>query len=280
MSKVIKWLLILLIFGLTVLLIYWFIKVNPLKLSVKDVREVFKQVFVYSFAACVAVFGYWWTQRQQNYRHDDELYEARWNKTLDLQLEALDKLSKMCTELRIDILRMSKWHIYQFVHDDVYMADNLRGIEGSILKMMSHTFFYLEDDDFYLIEVMTEITGSINDLEGYIDQVLPLPQDIESDVEVLITRAINGHFNKINRLSLLLDWEIGMLKRGKVTERYDLKEDDDNQWNSHPDSDSDSYNKWKFREYKSERTFLGLSHTNVILNQREVEEPREKQSNL
>lgn len=31
---------------------------NPFKFSLQDVRDVLKQVFVYSFAAGVAIFGY------------------------------------------------------------------------------------------------------------------------------------------------------------------------------------------------------------------------------
>lgn len=71
-------------------------------------------------------------------------------------------------------------------------------------------------------------------------------------------------------LSLVLDWEIGCLTEGKVLDRYDLDLDDDNQWDKQ--DDTETYLEWKERVYKQQRKFVGLTNTNLILNERDFTE--------
>lgn len=53
-----KWLKVAVVILTCVLASHWFFTTNPFKFSLQDVRDVLKQVFVYSFAAGVAIFGY------------------------------------------------------------------------------------------------------------------------------------------------------------------------------------------------------------------------------
>ncbi|MCF7353126.1 hypothetical protein [Vibrio sp. CK2-1] len=245
---------------------YWFITINPFKFSLQDVRDVLKQVFVYSFAAIVAIFGYWWTQREQDRRHDDQLYEARWNKTLDRQLEALDKLSSKRVELYSELRKVSKLDLYQFITDNEFRLLKQYDFEKQIRWQLNHTSFYLSHDDFYLIDIILEMTVAIDELESYCNQVLPLSKDASIALEDLVALSVSQHFNKILKLSLILDWEVGCLIEGKVLDRYYLGVDDDNQWDKH--DNTEAYLEWKVQEYKKQRELVGLTNTNVILNER------------
>lgn len=224
-----------------------------------------KCLFIYSFAAGVAIFGYWWTQREQGRRHDDQLYEARWNKTLDLQLEALDKLSSKRLELYSELRKVSKLYLFQFITDDEFRDLKLYDFEEQISWQSNHTSFYLHHDDSYLMDIIFEMTVTIGELESYCNQVVPLPKDASVELEELVALSIRQHFNKILRLSFVLDWEIGCLIEGKVLDRYDLDLDDDNQWDKH--DDTETYLEWKERVYKQQRKLVGLTNTNVILNE-------------
>ncbi|RSD31750.1 hypothetical protein [Vibrio pectenicida] len=249
---------------------YWFATTNPLKFSLQDVRDVLRQVFVYSFAAGVAIFGYWWTQREQDRRHDDQLYEARWNKTLDIQFEALEKLSSKRLALYSELRKVSKLYLFQFITDDEFRDLKLYDFEEQISWQSNHTSFYLSHDDFYLMDITFEMTAAIDELESYCNQVLPLPKDASIELEELVALSIRQHFNKILSLSLVLDWEIGCLIKGKVLDRYDLDLDDDNQWDKQ--DDTETYLQWKERVYKQQRKYVGLTNTNVILNERNFTE--------
>ena len=145
---------------------YWLVTTNPLKFSLQDFRDVLKQVFVYSFAAGVAIFGYWWTQREQDRRHDDQLYEARWNKTLDIQLKALEKLSSKRLALYSELRKVSKLYLFQFITDDEFRDLKLYDFEEQISWQSNHTSFYLSHDDFYLLGITFEMTVAIDELES------------------------------------------------------------------------------------------------------------------
>lgn len=261
-----KWVMIAVLTLIFAVASYWFVTTNPFKFSLQDVRDVLKQVFVYSFAAGVAIFGYWWTQREQDRRHDDQLYEARWNKTLDIQLEALDKLSNKRLALYSELKKVSKLYLFQFITDDEFRHLKLYDFEEQINWQSNHTSFYLSHDDFYLMDITFEMTVTIDELESYCNQVLPLPKDASVELKELVALSIRQHFNKILRLSLVLEWEISCLIEGKVLDRYDLDLDDDNQWDKH--NDTETYLEWKERVYKQQRKFVGLTNTNVILNER------------
>ncbi|HHY0605834.1 hypothetical protein R8N45_16055 [Vibrio sp. 1403] len=265
-----KWLKVAVVILTCVLASHWFVTTNPFKFSLQDVRDVLKQVFVYSFAAGVAIFGYWWTQREQDRRHDDQLYEARWNKTLDIQLEALEKLSSERVELYGELRQVSKLYLYQFIKDDEFRDLKQYDFEKQISWQSNHTSFYLSHDDFYLMDIIFEMRVAIDELESYCDQVLPLPKDASEKLVELVALSIRQHFNKLLRLSLVLDWEIGCLIEGKARDRYGLDLDDDNQWDKY--DDTETYLEWKEQVYKQQRELIGLTNTNVILNERDYAE--------
>lgn len=261
-----KWVTIAVLILIFSMASYWFVTTNPFKFSLQDVRDVLKQVFVYSFTAVVAIFGYWWTQREQDKRHDDQLYEARWNKTLDIQLEALEKLSSDRVELYSEVRKASTLDLYQFITDYEFRDLKQYDFAKQIRWQSNHTSFYLSHDDFYLMDITFEMTVAIDELESYCNQVLPLPKDASIELEELVALSIRRYFNKILSLSLVLDWEIGCLIEGKVLDRYDLDVDDENQWGKH--DNTESYLEWKEQAYKQQRKLVGLTNTNVILNER------------
>ncbi|MEZ9260222.1 hypothetical protein AB4125_21915 [Vibrio splendidus] len=261
-----KWVTIAVLILIFSMASYWFVTTNPFKFSLQDVRDVLKQVFVYSFTVVVAIFGYWWTQREQDKRHDDQLYEARWNRTLDIQLEALEKLSSDRVELYSEVRKASTLDLYQFITDYEFRDLKQYDFAKQIRWQSNHTSFYLSHDDFYLMDITFEMTVAIDELESYCNQVLPLPKDVNIELEELVALSIRRYFNKILSLSLVLDWEIGCLIEGKVLDRYDLDVDDENQWGKH--DNTESYLEWKEQAYKQQRKLVGLTNTNVILNER------------
>ncbi len=55
-----------------------------------------------------------------------------------------------------------------------------------------------------------------------------------------------------------------------MRDRYDLDLDDDNQWDKY--DDTETYLEWKEQVYKQQRELIGLTNTNVILNERDYAE--------
>ncbi|MGC9460227.1 hypothetical protein [Vibrio genomosp. F10] len=264
MKKYLKWLVVVLIAIVLIMFCYWFIKTNQFEFNKQDVRDVLKQIFVYSFAAGVAVCGYWWTQERQQERHDDQLFEARWNQALDIQLSALEKLVKMRSEIYIALMRLARQDSYKLIVDEDFREQVIIDIDDSFQRMSDHINFYLNSDDYYLSNTMLEMRITLTELECYIEQVLPLPDKPEEHLEHSVYLAVRSHLLKVIKLAQLMDWEIWTIKEGKILERYDVSQDDDSQWDKH--EPEEEYMRWKLKEFKKERRSLGLTTTYVVLN--------------
>lgn len=211
-------------------------------------RELSKQLFLYSFTAGVAILGYWWNQREQNKRHDDQLYEARWNKTLDQLLEALREQSKMrlkFTKIFRDI-PLEDTHLY------------VQSMLDELNEQIEHAFFYLNNDDFRVVEILQEMCDTTLCLYNNLSQFLPLPEDEQDNIELKIALdyVLHAYGKRLLNLSCLLDWEIGRLILGKMIERYDLNYDDEDQFESH--CSHEEYEEYRAREYAKTRADLGL----------------------
>ncbi|MEZ9328573.1 hypothetical protein AB4152_05860 [Vibrio breoganii] len=260
MAKLIKLLLISSICLVVGSVVYLLVDGNPLEFSVEDSRQFLIQVVLYSTTAMVAIFGYWWTQREQDKRHDDKLYEARWNKTLDVHLEALRELSDMRVELSIKLKDTATWKLSDFVNNRKYMADTMSEVSASLDRLSNHCFFYFDKDKYYLCDSVNRLQWSFSDLESYTDQVLPVPEG--GAVENAVAMAIRKHIFKVYKHCQMIDWEIGILLIGDTLERYDVESEQEvNNSLRDPYTSTEEYKEWKQKEYDETMKVYGLTDT-------------------
>lgn len=249
---------------LLVFLSYWFVETNPLKFTREDVRDVMKQVFIYSFAGSVAIFGYWWTQKKQHEIHDEQLREARWNQTLDIQLKALQDLVTMRSELHSKLFKTSKWDLFWYVNDSEFRYKVDSQLEADLQKIADHISFYFSGDEFYLSNTQLELSYALLELGDYVEQVLPLPEDCPDSLEHEVAWAIKKHFNKALNLCLLIEWELWVIKHGEVLERHDIAlRFGENKGSYLIDEE---YMEWKLKEFLEERKMAGLTSTYYEMN--------------
>lgn len=243
-----KWALIVITMLLVGWVAHWFVTDNPLEYTLQDVRELSKQLFLYSFTAAVAILGYWWNQREQNKRHDDQLYEARWNKTLDQQLEALREQSKMRIKFKKTFRDIPLEDTYLYVQR---MLDELE-------EQTDHAMFYLNNDDYYIVDILIEMTSTIMCLNERLPQYLPIPGSEQGNIELntAVVLMLHSYSVRLWNQSYLLDWEIGRLINGKMIERYDLNYGDEDQFEGH--CSVEEYEKHRAEEYAKTRADLNL----------------------
>ncbi|EJE8518661.1 hypothetical protein [Vibrio parahaemolyticus] len=243
-----KWALIVIAMLLVGWIAHWFVTENPLEYTLQDVREFSKQLFLYSFTAAVAILGYWWNQREQNKRHDDQLYEARWNKTLDQQLEALREQSKMRIKFKKTFRDIPLENTYLYVQR---MLDELE-------EQTDHAMFYLNNDDYYIVDILIEMTSTIMCLNERLPQYLPIPDSEQGNIELntAVVLMLHSYSVRLSNQSCLLDWEIGRLINGKMIERYDLNYGDEGQFGGH--CSVEEYDKYRAEEYAKTRADLNL----------------------
>lgn len=244
-----KWVLVVIAMLLVGWIAHWFVTENPLEYTLQDVREFAKQLFLYSFTAVVAILGYWWNQREQNKRHDDQLYEARWNKTLDQQLEALREQSQMRIKFKKTFRDIPLENTYLYVQR---MLDELE-------EQTDHAMFYLNNDDYYIVDILIEMTTTIMCLFERLPQYLPIPDSEHGNIELntAVALMLHSYSVRLSNQSCLLEWEIGRLINGKMIERYDLNYGDEGQFEGH--FSVEEYETHRAEEYAKTRADLNLS---------------------
>lgn len=232
-------------------LIAYMLFVNPLEFTRDEIRDFSLKAMLYSLTAIVAILGYWWTQVKQQARHDDSLFEERWNKTLDLKKDALVEMCQTRANLDRILTNNIRYHIDQLIDDTDHFNNVAMELRQNSNKISDMAMMFLADNDDE--EVSTKVLDfsiKLLDMESCLEKWMPIPSDNIS-ARLAIKHLIVTHMRGMSVTVDDLKWEIQCEAYGLVIQRYDINRDDDEQLNDY--GSNEEYLEWKKEAIKERK---------------------------
>ncbi|CAH6822755.1 conserved hypothetical protein [Vibrio chagasii] len=248
MLEFIKNYILLIVAFVLAILIGYMIFANPLEFSKNEIREFSLKAMLYSLTAIVAILGYWWTQVKQQERHDDSLYEERWNKTLDIKKDALVEMCQLRANMSGIITNTTRYHLDEFIEQEGYFNNVVKELRQNGEKITDlGAMFLMDNEDEEVTIKALEFNLKLLDMESCLDQWLPIPND-NVDAERAIRHLVVTHLRSLSYIVDDLRWEIHCEAQGIVIQRYDINRDDDEQLSGYVSNEE--YLDWKKEEDK------------------------------
>ncbi|CAK3754323.1 conserved hypothetical protein [Vibrio crassostreae] len=243
MQEFIKDYILQIVVFLMVCLIAYMLIANPLGFTDIEIREFALKAMLYSITAIVAVLGYWWTQIKQDERHNDNLFEERWNKTLDIKKDALVEMCQIRANIERILANNIRYYIFKFIEDHDYRNDVAMELRQHCNKIMDMAEMFLSDNENEEVSTKAlDINLKILDMEDCLSRWLPIPND-DIEAEAAIADLAAAHLKAIIAVVCELRWEIQCEAHGLVIQRYDINRDDDEQFDGY--LSKEEYIDWK-----------------------------------
>ncbi|CAH6803889.1 hypothetical protein [Vibrio crassostreae] len=254
MQEFIKDYILQIVVFLMVCLIAYMLIANPLGFSDIEIREFALKAMLYSITAIVAVLGYWWTQIKQDERHNDNLFEERWNKTLDIKKDALVEMCQIRANIERILANNIRYYIFKFIEDHDYRNDVAMELRQHCDKILDMAEMFLSDNENEEVSTKAlDINFKLLDMEDCLSRWLPIPND-DIEAEAAIADLAAAHLKAIIAVVYELRWEIQCEAHGLVIQRYDINRDDDEQFDGY--LSKEEYIGWKKRAEKERKMIV------------------------